>query len=110
MSETTFVQEGNLLDYTPVADTKAGVIIFRGNVCGQVAADIGANEVGALRTEGVIRVTKNSGDVFDVAAAVDVHWDNTLKIASLIAADGLMGRAVGGGANGQTHVDVKINA
>lgn len=107
--DTVFHSEGVLVDYRPVAAAKAGEIVFHGTMCGQVVADIEAGMLGARRTEGVISVTKALTDVFDPLAAVDVHWNSTTKTASLVAANGLMGRAVGGGANGQSYVLVKLN-
>lgn len=108
MSKTTFVQEGNLLDYRPVADAKAGDIAFWGTICGQVTSDVAANQLGALRTEGVIRVSKASGTVFAEGDAV--HWDDTNSVGVDVATDGVMGKAVGGGADGELYVDVKLNA
>ena len=109
MPDTYFEQEGTLLDYTPAVDTEAGAIVFLGTECGQVVATVSANEKGARRVEGVIKVTKQPADVFDIATRADVHWDATNLRAATAAADGLMGKAVGGGANGQDYVMVKLN-
>ena len=36
----------------------AGEIVFKGTLAGQVVADLAADQLGALRHEGVVRVTK----------------------------------------------------
>ncbi len=107
MSETVFHSDGNLIDYTPAGAKAAGDIVFVGTLCGQVVSDIEANQKGALRVEGVVQVAKASATV--LAAGAAVHWNNTTKLAVVAAADGKMGVAIGGGANGETFVLVKIN-
>lgn len=108
MSDTSYVSEGCLLDYTPASAVSAGDIVFVGSMCGQVVSAVGASEQGALRVEGVIRVAKQSATVF--ANGDPVHWDSGNTRASTSAVSGLMGVAVGGGADGQTYVDVRLNA
>lgn len=108
MSESTYHSEGVLIDYTPGTAKAAGDIEFHGDIAGQVVTDLAANEKGALRIEGVVSLTKASGTVF--AAGAVVHWDNTNELAVASETDGIVGRAVGGGADGQTYVLVKLNA
>ena len=109
MSDTTFRKCGDLLDYTPGADVKAGALVFRGTVAGQVTNDVSANALGALRVEGVIRVPKATATVFAVAAGAKVYYDTATKLAVTDNTKPLTGTAVGGGANGETHVDVLLN-
>lgn len=109
MSNTTFRKCGDLLDYTPAADVKAGDLVFRGGVCGQVTNDCVAGALGALRVEGVIRVPKASGTVFDPSAGARVHYDTSSKLAIVNATRPFIGVAVGGGADGELYVDVLLN-
>lgn len=108
MSETTYHSTGDMIDYTPGSAAAAGAVVFTGLICGQVVADLEANQKGALRIEGVISVPKASGTVF--AGGALVHWNSTTKLAVASAANGIMGRAVGGGADGQTFVLVRLNS
>lgn len=108
MSDTAFVQDGCLLDYTPGSAASAGDIVFVGSMCGQVVSAVGAGELGALRVDGVIRVAKQSATVF--ANGAPVHWDSGNTRASTTAVSGLMGTAVGGGADGDLYVDVRLNS
>ena len=109
MSDTVFKKQGDLLDYTPAADVKAGALVFRGGVCGQVTNDCVAGALGALRFEGVIRVTKDTATVLDPSLGAKVHWDATNKLAITDATQPFIGIAVGGGANGDAYVDVLMN-
>lgn len=109
MSETTYHSEGVLIDYTPSgSDAAAGEIVFTGTICGQVVADVADGKPGALRIEGVIKVPKASATV--IAGGADVHWDDSAGLAVASSADGVMGKAVGGGADGDDHVLCKLNA
>lgn len=108
MSDTSYVAEGVLLDYTPGSAALAGAIVFAGGLCGQVVTDLDANQKGARRVEGVIRVAKQSATVF--ANGAPVHWDSGNKRASTTAVNGLMGIAVGGGADGDLYVNVRLNS
>ena len=108
MSDTTFVKNGDLLDYTPGSAASAGGIVFVGALCGQVVTDLAADQLGALRVAGVIRVAKESATVF--AVGDPVHWDAGNTRASITAVSGLMGSAVGGGENGDLYVDVRLNS
>lgn len=107
MSATTFLQEGNIVDYTPLAAAKSGDLVWIGTLAAQVCTDIEAGKTGAARVEGIISVPKAAATVF--AGGAVVHWNNTTKLAQTAAADGMIGVAVGGGANGDTYVSVKLN-
>ncbi len=104
---TMFVKEGELLDYTPSVDTKAGEIVIVGTLVTQVVASVLAGELGALRTCGVVRFAKATADVFALGAKV--NWNAATKQASIAAATAVAGTAVDGGAAGQDYVDVLIN-
>jgi len=105
---TTYVQDGDLLNYTPVAAVVAGDIVFRGALCCQIANSGAAGELLAVRPSGVIRVPKNLADVFDVASGTKVRWNAATSLAALTV-DPIMGTAVGGGTAADTYVDVLLN-
>lgn len=106
--KTVYRQAGELIDYTPAAAVDAGDLVFRGSIVGQVTNGVAANEPGALRTCGVIRLTKASATVFATASAAEVYWDASTDLAVTSAGYPLVGVAVGGGADGDTYVDVLI--
>jgi predicted RecA/RadA family phage recombinase len=104
--KTVYRQAGELIDYTPAAAVDAGDLVFRGSIVGQVTNGVAANEPGALRTTGVIRLTKASATVFATAGAAEVYFDTSTDLAVTDASKPLVGVAVGGGADGDTYVDV----
>jgi len=73
MSLSTYVGEGSLFDYTPVAATKAGAIVVLGELVGQVTSDLAAGQKGAVRIAGAIRAPKLSSDV--TAIGTKLYWD-----------------------------------
>ena len=107
MSDTIYHSTGALIDYTPSSAASAGDVVFVGSMAGQVVTDIDASQKGALRVDGVVRVAKQSATVF--VAGDPVHWDAGNARASITAVSGLMGAAVGGGADGDLYVDVRLN-
>lgn len=107
MAVTTYISTGELVDYRPEAAVAAGDIVFRGTRCYQVVADVAAGQLGALRHRGVIRLNKASATVFADGAVVS--WNGTTKLAVVGGSGGTVGRAVAGGADGQTFVDVLMN-
>lgn len=107
MSLTTYRQMGDCLDYTPGSNVSAGDIVVTGDLVGQVVADTLANQLGALRVEGVINVPKLTTDV--VVFGSTLYWDAGNSRATLTASTHKkIGKAVEAAGNGVTNVDVKL--
>lgn len=107
MSLTTYKQVGELIDYTPGADVKAGAIVVQVNLVGQVVTDIAANTKGALRVEGVITAPKLSTDVVAIGAVL--YWDaGNSRCTTTASTHKIIGKAVSVAGNGATSVDVKL--
>lgn len=67
-------QEGDSVDYTPVAAVTAGDVIVIGTSLVTVATcDIAANTKGSVATRGVFNFPKDNSDF--AAAGVPVYWD-----------------------------------
>ena len=107
--DTTFVQDGEIVDYTPAAAVVAGDMVFRGNMAYQVVTSAAVGQSVGLRHCGVIRLTKGSSTVFSIDAGGEVYWDSSTELASTDVTKPFVGVAVGGGANGDTYVDVMMN-
>ena len=106
---TQFIQQGEQIDITPVSAVAAGAVVFLGTtVCGHAPRAIAAGELGSIQVEGVIRVPKASATEFDAGAVV--YWNAGTSLAVTSDASPRMGVAVAGGADGQTFVDVLLNA
>lgn len=85
--DARYVQRGDAIDYTPMADVAAGdVVVLDNKLVGVAKLDIKAGELGALALTGVYEVTKNSGVAF--AAGMEVGWNPTDKKAVAVGASG----------------------
>ena len=84
--DARYVQRGDAIDYTPMADVAAGDMVVLGKLVGVAKLDIKAGELGALALAGVYEVTKNSGVAF--AAGMEVGWNPTDRKAVAAGAAG----------------------
>ena len=102
--DARFIQRGDAIDYTPLADVAAGdVVVLSNKLVGIAKLDIKAEELGALALTGVYEVVKASGIAF--AAGMEVGWNPTTKQAVAAGASGSVkiGHAVSlSGASDQT--------
>lgn len=76
----TFVHEGDVIDYTPVADVSAGDVIVLNDLVAIAKKDIEADELGALAVKGVFEMPKDIGTGTDLSAGEDVYWNDTSEI------------------------------
>lgn len=114
MSEATYRQEGDTLDYTPASALTAGQVIqFSDGRAAIPANDIAANEVGAVRVEGVFRVAKTASVV--VIDGAPLWWDHSANSATPVPPlttgdrDFYLGTAQADGASADTTIDVALN-
>lgn len=107
--EAQFVQEGKAIDYTPSGSAvSAGEVIMVGELFGVAARDIADGELGALQTEGVFKIKKNTSTAFTLGAKA--FWDvadNELNSDSVN--NPLAGTVVEAALAADTHCFVKIN-
>lgn len=109
MPKAVFVQEGNLLDYTPAAAVAAGNVVVLDDLIGIAKMPIEANKGGALALTGVFDVVKDddssTGTVF--LADQPVYWDVSAQQASPTAGV-LMGIALAAAAKTDSTVRVRL--
>jgi len=110
--EAVFVQQGDMIDYTPGADVAAGQVVVQGDLVGVALQAISANTQGALAVAGVFDVAKQSGAGVTFSAGDKVYWDDTGNVA--VATDGggankLLGKAVADAADGDSTVRVRLS-
>ena len=85
--DARYVQRGDAIDYTPMADVAAGdVVVLSGKVVGVAKLDIKAGELGALALTGVYEMAKATGVAF--AAGMEVGWNPTDRKAVAAGAAG----------------------
>lgn len=107
MSLTKYEQRGEIIDYTPGADSKSGEIVVLGELVGQVVTDAKAGELVGLRIEGAIRAPKLSTDVVTIGAVL--YWDPSTD--ELTLTKGVLsqaGWALENAGNGVANVLVKL--
>ena len=85
--DARYVQRGDAIDYTPMADVAAGdVVVLANKLVGVAKLDIKVAELGALALTGVYEVAKASGAAF--AVGMEVAWDATNRKAVAAGASG----------------------
>jgi predicted RecA/RadA family phage recombinase len=72
MSQATYVQRGEAIDYTPTSDVAAGQVVVQSARCGVARTPIAANTPGSLAVGGLFTVVKATGAI-NVGAAL--FWD-----------------------------------
>jgi predicted RecA/RadA family phage recombinase len=70
--QARFIQDGKVIDYTPVSDVIAGKVVVVGAHVGITKVSIPANKLGALALTGLFDVVKVTGAINDGAA---IYWD-----------------------------------
>lgn len=88
----TYVQRGDILDYTPETDTPAGTPVKIGDIVGITKLDIKAGQLGAIALTGVYEAPKAEGE--EIAAGAAVAYDPATGAVS--AAQTVTGGDTGG--------------
>jgi predicted RecA/RadA family phage recombinase len=103
------VSMGLTIDHAPSAQRLAGAMTLIGARVGVAVNDVAATTVGVFAIEGVYTIPKLSTDV--VAQGALLYWDNTnLRLTTTSAGNTLAGSAFAAAGNGDTTVQIKINA
>lgn len=99
-------QEGCAIDYTPAVAVAAGDIVFQGGLAGFAKTAIAANALGALTTEGVITIEKDSNAI---VIGSKVYWDATnLRVSRDPSVGNYLGRAIEAATGGAATVRVLV--
>jgi predicted RecA/RadA family phage recombinase len=69
-----YVQDGDLIDHTPVAAVSAGQVVQIGNLVTVAPRPIAAGALGAVAVEGVFFLPKPTGSGTNYAAGSKVYW------------------------------------
>lgn len=107
---TKFVQPGEVIDYTAVANIASGQVVLLGGARIGVALKAIANgETGPMQVTGVFNIAKLSTDNINQFALL--YWDNTnSRLTTTASGNTLAGFAAAGAAASTTSVNIKINA
>lgn len=110
MAAAVFIQEGSAIDHTPSSALSAGDVVVQADLVGVVVQDIAANELGALKVEGIFDFDKLGSDVINFGD--ELFWDDTLNHVTLNAAAGAnksVGKAVEDADATKTRVEVRMS-
>jgi predicted RecA/RadA family phage recombinase len=102
-----FIQQGDMIDYTPGSAVTAGDVIVVGDHIAVALADIAANVLGALRVTGVFSFPKTAGASEAIADGKIVYWTGTV-MTETATANTLAGKTVGATVDGDTSVKVRL--
>jgi predicted RecA/RadA family phage recombinase len=106
MPNVTFLRDGRTINYTPAAAIADGAVVIVGDIIAYTKMPIAAGQLGALHTEGQVKVIKSgsSGPVF--ALGDPVFWDATNSLATDTAGV-YIGTAVDAAGASQAWVEVE---
>ena len=112
MPTAVFVQEGNQVDYTPVAAVAAGDVVVKGDLVGVARTPIAAGVAGALAVHGVFDFPKATGAGTAIAAGASVYWDaadQQAKTDSESGANKLLGKTTAAAGDGDATVRARLS-
>ena len=109
--EATYIQFGDSIDFTPVADVSVGSVVVLGDLVGIARTELKADVLGSLAVKGIFDIAKD-GELAVVFAVGDLaYWDDTNKLAVTTdnaGANKLLGKVVAAAANTDVVVRVRI--
>jgi predicted RecA/RadA family phage recombinase len=107
MAEAIYVQEGDMVDFTPTVDVPAGQVVVQGDLIGVAVVEIKANRLGSLATEGIFDVAKLTTVAFTVGTSL--YWDDTANVVTTTATGNkLLGKATRAAALTDPTVRVRL--
>ena len=102
----SYVQDGDVLDYTPSSAVAAGDVVVIGSLVGVAPRAIAANAVGALAVEGVFEIPCATGATGAQGSAISYYAVSGVAHASTGVAAGKLAKAR---LAGDTSVQVLLN-
>lgn len=101
----SYVQKGDVIDYTPGSAVAAGDVVVIGSIVGVAAQPIAANALGSVQIEGVHRIAKDNSDI---AAGAAVKYYAASGVVTTAATGVACGHAVAAAGTSATTVDVLL--
>lgn len=106
---TTYVQDGNYVDYTPGADVTSGAVVVQGDLVGVAVRPIAANTLGSLAVEGIFDFPKSTAGGSAITAGTTVYWNAGAQQATATASGNkLIGKTVKAAADADATVRVRL--
>ena len=89
----SYVQDGDVLDYTPSSAVAAGDVVVIGSLVGVAPRAIAANAVGALAVEGVFEIPCATGATGAQGSAISYYATSGVAHASTGTTAGKLAKA-----------------
>lgn len=112
-----YIQDGEEVDYTPVADTPAETVVAQGDLIGVTKKPIEGGALGAIAVEGVFDFPKATTAGSGIAAGKTVYWDPVNSVVTIALNDGatppvaytMVGKVVAAAADADATVRVRLH-
>jgi predicted RecA/RadA family phage recombinase len=110
MAQTTFVQEGRQIEFTPTVAVAAGQVVVNGDLVGVALGPVAANTPGTLAVDGVFEFPKQSGVGTAMTFGALLYWDSANQRATATAAGNkLIGKCTRAAPDAATGVRIRIS-
>jgi len=104
-----FVQDDEMVDYTPGADTAAGAVVVQNDLVGVALKPIPANTLGSLAVEGIFDFPKATTPGSAIASGASVYWNVAAQQATTTSAGNkLLGKTTRAAADADATVRVRL--
>lgn len=108
MPQATFVQDGRMIDHTPVGALASGDVVVQGDLIGVTVRPLAAGELGSLVVDGIFDFAKNTGVAYTVGQIL--YWDDTNNVVTTTATGNKqLGKVVRAAATTDTSVRVRLS-
>lgn len=112
MATAVFIQQGAVIDHTPVADIEPGAVVVQGELVSVARLAIKAGRLGGLAVEGVFSFPKAVGVGTALTTGADVFWDVAAQEATTndaVGANKKIGRVVKDAGDNDTTVRIRMS-
>ena len=104
-----FVQDEEMVDYTPGSDVAAGAVVVQGDLVGVALRPIPANTLGSVAVEGIFDFPKSTAGGSAITAGTTVYWNAGASQATATSAGNkLIGKTVRAAADADATVRVRM--
>jgi len=104
-----FIQDDDMIDYTPTADTPAGAVVVVGDLVAVALRPIPANTLGSVAAEGIFDFPKTAGTGTAISGGTKVYWDTVNNVATATAGTlKYIGKTTRDAADADTKVRVRL--
>ena len=110
MAQTTFVQEGRQIEFTPLVAVAAGQVVVNGDLVGISLGPVAANVQGSLAVDGVFDFPKQVGVGTAITLGTSLYWDvANQRATSTAAGNKLIGKCTRAAADASTSVRIRLS-